>query len=196
MQAVTRTATIGTTSKKAVSIQVPTINGKEFPLKVGFTKTNELFVGRLAMLGFASSLIGEVSSEHAQMLLLLPCLHRSPWCIASRKYVWPRGTPAAITGAGARRVLLTPLHRLFTLHWLKTRQSISADDIKTHYSSVPGLPTEQTRARPGAAACPHQNAPPAQSATLPPTHPAQSATLPRHTLHPADPTFPRCPRRS
>jgi hypothetical protein len=28
--------------------------------RLGFTKSNELFVGRLAMLGFASSLIGEV----------------------------------------------------------------------------------------------------------------------------------------
>jgi photosystem II protein len=32
----------------------------EQALKLGFTKTNELFVGRLAMLGVASSLIGEV----------------------------------------------------------------------------------------------------------------------------------------
>eukprot|EP01023_Acetabularia_acetabulum_P063975 TRINITY_DN8156_c0_g1_i2.p1 TRINITY_DN8156_c0_g1~~TRINITY_DN8156_c0_g1_i2.p1 ORF type:complete len:232 (-),score=42.62 TRINITY_DN8156_c0_g1_i2:239-934(-) len=30
------------------------------PFKLGFTKDNELFVGRIAMIGFASSLIGEV----------------------------------------------------------------------------------------------------------------------------------------
>ena len=47
---------------KAVGIEAPKINGKEFPLKLGFTKSNELFVGRLAMLGFSSALIGEVRS--------------------------------------------------------------------------------------------------------------------------------------
>ena len=30
------------------------------PLTLGFTKSNELFVGRLAMLGFAAACIGEV----------------------------------------------------------------------------------------------------------------------------------------
>ena len=30
------------------------------PLTLGFTKSNELFVGRMAMLGFAAALIGEV----------------------------------------------------------------------------------------------------------------------------------------
>jgi photosystem II protein len=58
---VTRKVTDGSSFKKAVGVEVPTVNGKEFPLKLGFTKSNELFVGRLAMLGFASSLIGEVS---------------------------------------------------------------------------------------------------------------------------------------
>ena len=32
------------------------------PLTLGFTKSNELFVGRLAMLGFAAACIGEVVS--------------------------------------------------------------------------------------------------------------------------------------
>lgn len=32
------------------------------PLTLGFTKSNELFVGRLAMLGFAFACIGEVIS--------------------------------------------------------------------------------------------------------------------------------------
>merc|ERR1712176_668278 len=31
-----------------------------WPVTLGFTKSNELFVGRMAMLGFASSLIGEI----------------------------------------------------------------------------------------------------------------------------------------
>jgi photosystem II 22kDa protein len=30
------------------------------PVTLGFTKSNELFVGRLAMLGFAAACIGEV----------------------------------------------------------------------------------------------------------------------------------------
>ncbi|GIL49566.1 hypothetical protein Vafri_5906 [Volvox africanus] len=46
--------------KQATGLPAPAVNGKQFPVKLGFTKTNELFVGRLAMLGFASSLIGEV----------------------------------------------------------------------------------------------------------------------------------------
>ena len=32
------------------------------PLTLGFTKSNELFVGRMAMLGFAAACIGEVVS--------------------------------------------------------------------------------------------------------------------------------------
>merc|ERR1719390_488596 len=31
-----------------------------WPISLGFTKSNELFVGRMAMLGFAASLIGEI----------------------------------------------------------------------------------------------------------------------------------------
>merc|ERR1711943_103705 len=31
-----------------------------WPISLGFTKANELFVGRMAMLGFAASLIGEI----------------------------------------------------------------------------------------------------------------------------------------
>ncbi|EFJ43155.1 hypothetical protein VOLCADRAFT_83375 [Volvox carteri f. nagariensis] len=46
--------------QQATGLPAPTVNGKQFPIKLGFTKTNELFVGRLAMLGFASSLIGEI----------------------------------------------------------------------------------------------------------------------------------------
>ncbi|GIL73552.1 hypothetical protein Vretifemale_3697 [Volvox reticuliferus] len=46
--------------KQATGLPAPAVNGKQFPIALGFTKTNELFVGRLAMLGFASSLIGEV----------------------------------------------------------------------------------------------------------------------------------------
>jgi hypothetical protein len=33
---------------------------KTFPLTLGFTKSNELFVGRVAMLGFASAVLGEI----------------------------------------------------------------------------------------------------------------------------------------
>ncbi|KXZ48765.1 hypothetical protein GPECTOR_25g349 [Gonium pectorale] len=46
--------------KQATGLPAPSVNGLQFPVKLGFTKTNELFVGRLAMLGFASSLIGEI----------------------------------------------------------------------------------------------------------------------------------------
>jgi photosystem II protein len=42
----------GTTSTKK--------QGAKYPFQLGFTKENELFVGRLAMLGFAFSLIGEL----------------------------------------------------------------------------------------------------------------------------------------
>ncbi|GFR52578.1 hypothetical protein Agub_g15171 [Astrephomene gubernaculifera] len=46
--------------QQATGLPAPAVNGRQFPIKLGFTKTNELFVGRLAMLGFASSLIGEI----------------------------------------------------------------------------------------------------------------------------------------
>jgi len=48
------------TFKKSTGLEAPAVNGRQFPVKLGFTKSNELFVGRLAMLGFAASLIGEV----------------------------------------------------------------------------------------------------------------------------------------
>jgi len=53
-----------TTSRPAGSLQDPTISilnpGKFFGVSgFGFTKANELFVGRMAQLGFAASLIGE-----------------------------------------------------------------------------------------------------------------------------------------
>ena len=32
-----------------------------WPISLGFTKSNELFVGRMAMLGFAASLLGDVA---------------------------------------------------------------------------------------------------------------------------------------
>ncbi len=59
---------VGTTSTKsgrerfqqATGLPAPEVNGKAFPIQLGFTKTNELFVGRLAMLGFAASLVGEL----------------------------------------------------------------------------------------------------------------------------------------
>lgn len=54
-------------SSKAFKITLPRklFNGKqggkvEIPVELGFTKSNELFVGRMAMIGFASSLLGEV----------------------------------------------------------------------------------------------------------------------------------------
>ncbi|GLC45790.1 Photosystem II 22 kDa protein 1, chloroplastic [Pleodorina starrii] len=46
--------------KQATGLPAPKVNGKEFPIKLGFTKTNELFLGRLAMLGFSASLLGEI----------------------------------------------------------------------------------------------------------------------------------------
>merc|ERR1712087_158673 len=56
-----------TTSRPAGSLQDPTISilnpGKFFGVSgFGFTKANELFVGRMAQLGFAASLIGEAIS--------------------------------------------------------------------------------------------------------------------------------------
>merc|ERR1711924_308320 len=55
------------TSRKAGSLQDPKISlatpGKFFGISgPGFTKENELFVGRVAQLGFAASLIGEAIS--------------------------------------------------------------------------------------------------------------------------------------
>merc|ERR1712032_1575886 len=54
----------GKSSRPAGSLQDPTISilnpGKFFGVSgFGFTKANELFVGRMAQLGFAASLIGE-----------------------------------------------------------------------------------------------------------------------------------------
>ncbi len=46
--------------QQATGLPAPEVNGKAFPIQLGFTKTNELFVGRLAMLGFAASLVGEL----------------------------------------------------------------------------------------------------------------------------------------
>lgn len=46
--------------------EAPATRTKTEPFRLGFTKSNELFVGRMAMLGFASSLIGgERRSVHA-----------------------------------------------------------------------------------------------------------------------------------
>lgn len=52
-------AALRTASSKPKTKQVKTVTASETP-RLGFTKSNELFVGRLAMLGFASSLIGEL----------------------------------------------------------------------------------------------------------------------------------------
>lgn len=38
-------------------------NPKPAGFELGFTKDNEVFVGRLAMLGFASSVVGEVRNK-------------------------------------------------------------------------------------------------------------------------------------
>lgn len=38
---------------QATGLPVPKVNDKEFPVQLGFTKTNEIIVGRLAMLGKA-----------------------------------------------------------------------------------------------------------------------------------------------
>ena len=43
------------------------------PLTLGFTKSNELFVGRLAMLGFAAACIGEVVSGQGCAFRLRLC---------------------------------------------------------------------------------------------------------------------------
>jgi len=54
------------------------------PGEFGFLKKNELFVGRVAMLGFAAELVGEVR--------LAPCLHAGcaeymvPWQLLGRKW--------------------------------------------------------------------------------------------------------------
>eukprot|EP01023_Acetabularia_acetabulum_P026040 TRINITY_DN247_c1_g1_i1.p1 TRINITY_DN247_c1_g1~~TRINITY_DN247_c1_g1_i1.p1 ORF type:complete len:239 (-),score=50.36 TRINITY_DN247_c1_g1_i1:334-1050(-) len=56
-------AAFGQKSKKEVKAQKFDVQvGKDtkIPVTLGFTKSNELFVGRLAMLGFAASLIGEL----------------------------------------------------------------------------------------------------------------------------------------
>lgn len=46
--------------RKSTGLEAPKVNGLEFPVRLGFTKENELSLGRLAMLGFASNLIGEI----------------------------------------------------------------------------------------------------------------------------------------
>lgn len=54
---------------KATQFKVGLGGEKAQLIAIGFTKSNELFVGRMAMVGIASSLIGEVS-----------CLPRSMEC--------------------------------------------------------------------------------------------------------------------
>jgi hypothetical protein len=55
---------------KATQFKVGLGGEKAKLVAIGFTKSNELFVGRMAMVGIASSLIGEVSSPKC----LLQCL--------------------------------------------------------------------------------------------------------------------------
>ena len=50
------------------------------PLTLGFTKSNELFVGRLAMLGFAAACIGEVVTGQGCACPPCACLHRPFTC--------------------------------------------------------------------------------------------------------------------
>ena len=44
----------------AQQFQLPLGKNTTVPLTLSFTKSNELFVGRMAMLGFAAACIGEV----------------------------------------------------------------------------------------------------------------------------------------
>ena len=74
-QTASRKVPSGSTLKKAKVVEPVGINGREWPLKIGFTATNELFVGRLAMLGFASSLVGEVSQAGGITLACPGSLH-------------------------------------------------------------------------------------------------------------------------
>jgi hypothetical protein len=60
----------------AQQFQVRVGKSSTVPVTLGFTKSNELFVGRLAMLGFAAACIGEVVSGQGCALVgfvVLPC---------------------------------------------------------------------------------------------------------------------------
>jgi hypothetical protein len=76
--------------QKSTGLGAPTINGKEFPIKLGFTKENELFVGRLAMIGFASSLLGEILTGKGALAQVRP-RHTHAFCTRA---------PAAVYGCG------------------------------------------------------------------------------------------------
>lgn len=59
------------------------------PLTLGFTKSNELFVGRLAMLGFASACVGEVISGKGYAIhpsLLPDCPFAYSIVVSSHRY--------------------------------------------------------------------------------------------------------------
>lgn len=66
------------------------------PGEFGFLKKNELFVGRVAMLGFAAELVGEVSAAmghvcmlHKGILGLSHCFREIlPYVCVFRPYVW------------------------------------------------------------------------------------------------------------
>ena len=101
--AVRKAATGGSSTKKALGFEPPKINGKEFPFKIGFTKDNELFVGRLAMIGFASSLAGEVSAPGPPADLArqpaASCCPQTPCPLTSPPCRPPH--PQILTGKGA-----------------------------------------------------------------------------------------------
>ncbi len=102
----------------AFRVRVPTqdprvslLNPKEFfgVSRFGFTKANELFVGRVAQLGFAASLIGETLTGKGALAQFdietgISLRVRFPWCGTLR--TWPCLAPRGAAGAVA--VLTAP----------------------------------------------------------------------------------------
>jgi hypothetical protein len=79
-----------------INQRAPTSSSKPAGFELGFTKENEVFVGRLAMTGFAASVVGEVRTR---LVCCCWCLH----CCCSRCYcVWRwQPQPACVARIGA-----------------------------------------------------------------------------------------------
>ena len=61
MKLVSNEQVVKSLGEQSFKVTVPGVQSKKaegIPVSVGFTKENELFVGRVAMIGFAAALVG------------------------------------------------------------------------------------------------------------------------------------------
>lgn len=65
---------VKTLDEQSFKVTVPGVQSKNaegIPVSVGFTKENELFVGRVAMIGFAAALVGYDTGVYLSLFLAL-----------------------------------------------------------------------------------------------------------------------------